>query len=152
MHPNLFNANLAEIEVRYKTKVKFKEMQKISTSSDAEKVFRSIWSDCLELREEFYMLLLNKANRVLGWYRVSEGGLSGTVADPRLIFSIALKCNASGILVAHNHPSGNIEPSKDDINLTKKLREAGNFLDIKLFDHIILTVDSYLSFADEGLV
>src|SRR5882724_10644308 len=107
MQPNLLTSNLAEIKVTYKTKLKFAEMRKVSTSKDAEEIFRNIWSDCLELREEFYILLLNRAKRVMGWYRISEGGVAGTVVDAKLIFSVALKCNASEIILAHNHPSGN---------------------------------------------
>lgn len=150
MQPNLFNSNLAEIQVTYKTKVKFAEMRKVNTSKDAEEILRRIWSDCMELREEFYILLLNRANRVLGWYRISEGGTTGTVADARLIFSVALKCNATGIILAHNHPSGNTKPSNEDLNLTKRISEGGKLLEIKVYDHLILTSENYVSFADEG--
>jgi DNA repair protein RadC len=104
------------------------------------------------LREEFYILLLNRANRIYGYYLLSQGGTSGTVVDPKLIFSIALKCNAHGIILAHNHPSGNTKPSEADIQITKKVKEGGKLLEIDVLDHIILTSDSYLSFADEGLM
>jgi DNA repair protein RadC len=150
MQPNLFNSNLAEIQVTYKAKVKFSDMRKITTSKNAEEIFRIIWSDCMELREEFYILLLNRANRVLGWYRISEGGASGTVVDAKLIFSVALKCNACGIILAHNHPSGNTKPSEADGSLTKRIVDGGKLLEISVFDHLILTTDYYLSFADEG--
>ena len=152
MQTNLFNSNLAEIQVTYKTKVKFKEMKKITTSRDAEEVFRNIWSDCIELREEFYILLLNRANRVLGWYRLSEGGTAGTVADSKLMFSVALKGNACGIILAHNHPSGNTQPSDADISLTKRFVAGGKILEINILDHLILASESYFSFADDGLM
>lgn len=152
MQTNLFNSNLAEIQVTYKTKVKFKEMKKIVSAKDAVEVFRNIWSDCIELREEFYILLLNRANRVLGWYRLSEGGTTGTVADSKLLFSIVLKCNACGIILAHNHPSGNTQPSDADIKLTRQFVAGGKILEINILDHLILTAETYLSFADDGLL
>jgi DNA repair protein RadC len=98
------------------------------------------------------MLLLNRANKVLGITTISEGGLSGTVTDVRLIYQYAIKGNASGIIVCHNHPSGNQNPSESDLKITQKIKEAGNLLDIQLLDHIILTPerDLYRSFADEG--
>lgn len=89
---------------------------------------------------------------MLGWSRISTGGTSGCIADPKVIFQIALKSNSSSVIVAHNHPSGNINPSNSDKELTKKLRSAGSFLDIPVLDHIILTSESYFSFADEGLI
>lgn len=152
MQTNLLNYNLAEIEVSYKTKVKASERRKIESSKDAESIFREIWSHTMELKEEFHMLLLNRANKVLGWYKVSEGGISGTVVDPKLIFSIALKGVASSIIIAHNHPSGNLRPSDQDISLTRKLKEVGLMLEIPILDHVILCTEGYFSFADEGLL
>src|SRR5690349_638359 len=136
---NLFTSHLSEIQVTYKSNVKYSEMKQITSSKDAEEIFRNIWSDGMELREEFYMLLLNRANKVFGWYRVSEGGTAGTVVDPKIIFSIALKCHASGIIVAHNHPSGNTKPSAQDIDITKRLSAGGKILEISILDHLILT-------------
>ena len=152
MQPNLFNYNLAEIEVSYKTTVKASERRKITTSKDAEAIFREIWSSGMEFKEEFYILLLNRANKVLGWYKVSEGGMSGTVVDPKLIFSIALKGLASSIAISHNHPSGNLKPSEQDIALTNKLKQAGALLEIPVLDHVILSTEGYYSFADEGML
>lgn len=152
MQENLNLSNLSEIEVSYSTKVKFRDMQKITSSGDCEAMLRKIWSPQLELREEFYMLLLNRANRVIGWHCISQGGLSSTVVDIRLIFSIALKCVASGIIVAHNHPSGNLKPSEIDISLTKRIKDAGKLLEITLLDHLILSSEGYYSMADEGLL
>ncbi len=96
------------------------------------------------------MLLLSRANKVLGFHKVSEGGLSGTVADPKIIFQTALKANSCSIILGHNHPSGNTAPSEADISLTKKLKNAGEFLDLPVLDHIIVTSESYYSFADEN--
>ena len=152
MQPNLLNYNLAEIQVSYRTKVKASERKKITSSKDAESIFREIWSSSMEFKEEFYIILLNRANQVLGWYKVSEGGMSGTVVDPKLVFSIALKSLASSLVVAHNHPSGNLKPSTEDINLTKRLKEAGALLEIPVLDHLILTNDGYYSFGDEGMM
>ena len=102
--------------------------------------------------EEFWVLLLNRANRVMKKKRISEGGVSGTVADPKIIYKFALEELACGVIVAHNHPSGNLTASQSDIDLTKKLKEAGKFLEVQLLDHLIVAGQKYFSFADEGLV
>ncbi len=100
------------------------------------------------------MLLLNRANKVLGITTLSEGGLSGTLMDVRMIYQYAIKGNASGIIIAHNHPSGVSNPSESDLKITQKIKEAGNLLDIQLLDHIILTPEKeiFRSFADEGQI
>jgi DNA repair protein RadC len=98
------------------------------------------------------LLCLNRANKVIGFYKVSSGGFAGTVADPKVIFTIALNCAASAIIIAHNHPSGNLKASKADIDLTNKIKLAGDTLEINLLDHIIMTEDSYYSFADDALI
>jgi len=147
---NLFNSNLAEIKITYRNKQKFSEMRKINSSIDAVDVLRSIWSDQIEYREEFVIICLNRANKVLGYSFISSGGLAGTVVDAKVVFQIALKSNASSIILAHNHPSGNKQPSNPDINLTKKLKQAGALLDLPVLDHLILTSETYYSLADEG--
>jgi len=147
---NLFNSNLAEINITYHNKQKYSEMRKVTCSSDADEVLRSIWSDQIEYREEFVILCLNRANKVLGYSKVSSGGTTGTIADPKIIFQIALKSNASSIILAHNHPSGNTLPSENDIRHTSKLKEAGALLEIQVLDHIILASDGYRSLSDEG--
>ena len=106
----------------------------------------------MDYREEFLVLCLNRANKVLGFSKIGQGGISGTVADPKVIFQVALKANASSIILAHNHPSGNCKPSTNDVELTKKIQSAGKFLDLTVLDHIILSSDSYLSFADTGFI
>jgi len=102
--------------------------------------------------EEFWLLMLNRANRVLGRYKVSQGGLSGTVIDTRIILKKALDNLASSIIVCHNHPSGNMQPSDADVKITGKLKKAAEMLEIKLLDHVIIADKSYFSFADEGLI
>lgn len=149
---NLFTSNLAEIQITYRNKVRPSEMRKVAGSRDVEELLRLIWSDRLEHVEEFMVICLNRANKVLGWARVSSGGISGTVADPKVIFQVALKSNASSIILAHNHPSGNLQPSEADIHLTRKLKEAGQWLDLPVLDHLILTSETFFSFADEGMM
>jgi DNA repair protein RadC len=106
----------------------------------------------LHLQEHFFVAYLNRFNRVLGVLHLSSGGITGTLADIRLIFGTALKAAASGIIISHNHPSGQLKPSQLDKNVTTKIREAGDMLDIKLMDHIIIGYEGkYLSFSDEGL-
>lgn len=102
--------------------------------------------------EEFWVIMLNRANRVIDKQRIGIGGVSGTVADPRIIFKAAIQQLASGIILVHNHPSGNLTPSLADIELTKKIKEAGKLLDIQVPDHLILGGQNYFSFADEGML
>lgn len=102
--------------------------------------------------EEFWILLMNRANEVLRPVQISTGGIAGTVADPRLIFKQAIDHLASAIILMHNHPSGNLQPSQADKDLTRKLKEAGRILDIPVLDHLIFTDKAYYSFADEGVL
>lgn len=144
---------VAEIELRYKSKVRGSDRPKIESSKDAYNVLMKSWDENkIEFVEQFKVLFMNKANKVLGIYEVSTGGISGTVADPRVIFAAALKANCTGIVISHNHPSGNLKPSRQDEALTQKIKQAGELLDIKLLDHVIVTNESYYSFADEGLL
>ncbi|MBX2915034.1 MAG: DNA repair protein RadC [Cyclobacteriaceae bacterium] len=123
---------------------------KISSSKDA---FDLIQGDLMDLpHEEFWVLLLNRMHQVIKKKRISEGGVSGTVADPKIIYKLALEDLATGVIVAHNHPSGNLKPSQSDIDLTRKLKEAGKFLEVQLLDHLIIANRNYFSFADEGLI
>lgn len=145
------NCEVAEIFVSYSHHVPSKERIKVTSHKDAEKVFRYAWDDrTIELYESFKVILLNRNNRLLGVRSISEGGMAGTVVDVRLIFSIALKTAAHSIVIAHNHPSGNLNPSESDITLTKKIRDAGKILDISILDHLIITKDDFYSFADNN--
>jgi DNA repair protein RadC len=144
---------VAEVELVYKSKVKASERPTILTSTDAVNVFRILWEDGkMDLVEQFKVLFLNRANKVIGIYNVSTGGITGTIADPRLILTAALKSNAVSLVLCHNHPAGSLKPSKADEELTQKIIGAGKFLDIKVLDHVILSSESYFSFADEGLL
>lgn len=147
------NLKVAEVQVSYKTSVKASDRPQINSSIEVYKVLRENWNfEIIEFIEEFKIILLNRANRVLGIVPISVGGTTGTIADPKVIFVSALKCNASSVILVHNHPSGNLKPSQADIELTRKLKAAGQFLDLPVIEHIILTKDGYLSFADEGMM
>lgn len=122
--------------------------EKITSSRDVIEIFQPILADLPH--EEFWALLLNKANKVIEKVRVSQGGVAGTVVDVKIIIKSAVEKLASSIIIAHNHPSGNPKPSDKDISITKKLKEAGNLLDISLLDHIIITDNECYSFADNG--
>lgn len=144
---------VAEVELVYRTKVKPSQRPKITTSVDAYEILQKIWNlDKIELVEEFKVLLLNRSNKVLGVLDASSGGITGTVADPRIILTAAIKANAVGIILSHNHPSGSVKPSRADEELTVKIKEAARFLDMTVLDHIIITSEGYYSFADEGLL
>lgn len=143
---------IAEISINYKSLKTDIEPQKICTSQDAAKFLRSIWSERIEYVEESYLILLNRANKILGYLKLSEGGTSGTVVDVKMILQASLKANAHGIILFHNHPSSSLKPSNEDILLTKRVKEAAKTMDVLLLDHIILTADSYYSFADEGML
>lgn len=123
---------------------------RIKCSEDAYEVLKPHLSDLSH--EEFWIILLNRANDVIKCEKVSSGGVSGTIADPKMIFKIALEHLASGIILAHNHPSGNLNPSQADRDLTQKLKAAGNSLDISVLDHLIFTDKKYYSFADQGVM
>ena len=122
--------------------------EKIANSRDAFEIFQSVIGD--QPYESFWIILMNKANKVIRKCSISEGGISGTVVDPKKIFKIALDQHASSIILGHNHPSGNIQPSEADQKITKKIRDAGLMLDVAVLDHLIIGDDKYYSFADEG--
>lgn len=142
----------AEIQISYKSNVKPSLRPKISNSKDAYELLLHTWDDNkLEFVEQFKVLLLNRANKVLGIFEVSSGSSTGTVADPKLIFAAAIKANAAGVILTHNHPSGNLKPSQSDIDLTQQIRRGGMVLEIQILDHIIVTAEGFFSFDDQGL-
>ena len=143
--------NIAEISIKYEPNFKMSELPKVSSSKDAYDILSDSWEDIV-YRESFKILLLNRGNKVLGISTISKGGISGTAADPKIIFQIAIKANASSIILAHNHPSGNLKYSTQDLALTKKIIAAGKMLEIEVLDHIILTDSGYYSFADYGMI
>ena len=124
-----------------------------TTITCSRDIYNLIRPNLMDLpHEEFWVILLNRANVVMRKTAISRGGVAGTVADPKMIFKEALEQLASSIILVHNHPSGNRNPSAADIQLTKKLKEAGNFLDLPILDHLIFTESGYYSFADEGIL
>lgn len=139
------------------TTVKLLELKKLQSNFPAKKInssqtacdfIRQFYGDDLEIFESFFILLLNRANKTIAYAKISQGGVSGTVVDIKLIAKYAVESLASGVILAHNHPSGNLTPSHQDISLTKKCVEVLNLMDIKVLDHLILTSDSYYSFLD----
>ncbi|MBC8319222.1 MAG: DNA repair protein RadC [Bacteroidetes bacterium] len=124
--------------------------KKIKSSKDAYDIFYADLSD--KHYEEFWILLLDRANQIIKKINISEGGFSGTIADPKKIFKLALEHNSSSIILAHNHPSNNLKPSDNDIKLTKTISKAGSTLEISVLDHIIVGSDNYFSFADESMI
>ncbi len=124
------------------------EKPTINSSKASYDILKPIFFDLPH--EEFWIILLTRANKVIQSFRVGVGGLSGTVADPKIIFKLALENRASAIVLAHNHPSGNLQPSQEDIRMTQKVQDAGKLLDIAVLDHIIFTDNGYYSFADES--
>jgi len=143
---------LSEVMVRYRTKQKLKV--KIVQSRDAFDILYGLYDkDLIEYQEQFYLLFLNRANFVLGWLKLSQGGTAGTVVDPKIIFTLALKTNAKSIVLCHNHPSGNLIPSEEDISITRKIKNASELIEINLLDHLIIVSEGgYYSFADEGIM
>ncbi len=125
----------------------------ISSSVDAVDVFRAHFdAEEMDYRESFFALYLDQANKVLGIKKISECGISSTLVDVRIIMQAALLCNASGMIVSHNHPSGNLKPSSADIKMTAEIGEAAKILKMSLLDHVILTSESHFSFADDGII
>lgn len=144
---------VSEVELVYKTKIPLSDRPEIRRSKDSFHIFRLNWSENkIGLIEQCKVLYLNACARVLAIQEHSSGGATATVVDPRTIFAAALKLNAAMIILCHNHPSGNLLPSDNDKNMTEKIRVAGNMLDIKLCDHLIISSSDYYSFADEGLL
>ena len=147
--------NVSEIDIVYKRKIscKVSERPQINSSRDAYEILLHYWNeDKIELVEEFKVLYLNRSNRVLQLVHLSQGGITGTIADTRLILAGALKVAACAIVLAHNHPSNSLKSSRADEELTQKIKYAAAYHDIKVMDHLIISNDGYYSFADEGLL
>ena len=146
---NLFQQQIAEIKISYSHKVKPSNQIKVVTSQTAYEQIVNIWPD-IEYRESFAVLLLSRGMKILGLSWVSLGGVSGTVVDSKIISQAALKANANSIILIHNHPSGTLMPSDQDLRITKKIVSGAKLLDIDVPDHIIITSESYYSLADNG--
>ena len=128
------------------------EQVKITNPAESANYARQFYHEDLALYESFFIIMLNRANKTIAYAKISQGGISATVVDPRLICKLAVDCLCSGVILVHNHPSGNAEPSTTDKGLTKKVSRALSYLDINVIDHIILTEESFLSFKVEGLI
>ncbi|SMD44846.1 DNA repair protein RadC [Aquiflexum balticum DSM 16537] len=147
------SSQVAEIQLSYHPKVKLSACPKIACSRQAYSILLEGWDkDKIEFVEQFKVMVLNRANKVIGVLLLGTGSVAGVTIDVKLIMFTAIKCNASGIVISHNHPSGNLMPSKQDKLLTQKVKEAGEILDLPLLDHIIVTQEGFFSFADEGLL
>jgi DNA repair protein RadC len=145
--------NISEINVSYKPVADWKLQPTVKSSVDAYKVLKEFYStDTIAMVERFNVLYLSNSNRVTGVYKLSKGGITGTIADIRLILGTALKTLATGIILSHNHPSGNLCPSVADKELTQRLHKAAKLMDLKILDHLILSPEEgqYYSFADKG--
>lgn len=144
---------VTEIKIRYEPSLSTTCLPKIQCSQEAYEQIKLFFDpELLNIKEEAVVLFLNRSNRVIGGYKLSSGGITSTVIDISLILGIALKCLAKGLILAHNHPSGELQPSQADRELTAKLRQAARLMDINLIEHLILSKDGYSSFADEGLL
>lgn len=143
---------IPEIKLRYhRSRKSF--LGKVTNSNDCYQFLKKVFDKrTLQLQESFVVLYLNRANQILGYYKHSIGGIAGTVADPKIIFATAVASASSGIILSHNHPSGNLTASQADIEITRKIKDGGKLLEIQILDHLIVTKTGYFSFVDEGLI
>lgn len=149
----LASLHVTEVELIYRNKVPPSERPQIHSSYYAYELLMMAWDmNKIELLEQFKIILLDRRNACIGVSDISTGGVAGCVVDAKIVFSTALKARASAIVLSHNHPSGNLTPSRQDIDLTRKMIAAGNLLDISVIEHLIVTPQSYYSFADNGLM
>lgn len=144
---------VAEVQLSYKPHFKAQERPQITTSKQAYDLLMANWDmSLINYIEQAKMILLNRNNRVLGIINLSTGGGASTVMDSRVIFATALKATATSLIVAHNHPSGNLRPSSEDIRITDKLKKAGRLLEIEVHDHLIISENGYFSMAEEAMI
>ena len=152
----MHNIIVSEFSTEYKLKAVRNEsfdLNKVLTSPNhSELILRSLYEDSITIYESFFVLFLDNSLRIKGFMKVSHGGLTQTSVDTRIIFNAALNCLATGIIISHNHPSGRLEPSKADINITERIKKGCEILDITLIDHIIITEADYYSFADNQIL
>lgn len=150
MTETIYKSKTPELKLK-RVKTDFPKI-KVNSSKTASDFIRRFYFDDITIYESFFILLLNRNNNTIGYAKIGQGGVSGTTADPKLIAKYAIESLASGVILAHNHPSGNLKPSQSDLQLTKKIVEMMKIFDCPILDHIILTEDSFYSFADEGLI
>ena len=145
------DVNMPQITISYKGGKEEKHL--ISNSKDAVAVAKHLFDkDLIAYREEFIVVYLDQGHKTIGWYKAAVGGISSCIVEPRTILGIALQAPVSSILLFHNHPSGNLKPSQADVAITKKLVSAGEMIEIKVLDHIIISNSGYFSFLDEGML
>ena len=142
---------ISEVQISYSSIIKARDRMKITGSTESYCAFKLFWP-AYDHIEFMYMLMLNRQNQVLGYHQISKGGMTGTIIDIRVVFQVALKACATSIIVAHNHPSGNLDVSSADRKITQNLKEAGLILETPLLDHLILSSEGYYSMADEGIL
>lgn len=144
---------VSEIELIYRHKLKPEDRLKIYDASTAYNVFMTVWDmNKIDLVEQCYLMLLDRNKACMGISNISTGGVTSCIVDPKIVFGIALKTRATEIILAHNHPSGNLEPSQADRRLTHQLQEGGKLLDISVLDHLIVTPNDFNSFANMGYI
>ncbi len=144
---------VAEVQLTYKNRIPCKDRQQITGSETAYHIVKAQFPDeTIDYRESFKVIYMNRSNHVLGCLTVSEGGPCSTAVDVKLILQGALLTNASGVILAHNHPSGNLKPSEPDKIMTERIRKALTVMEVNLLDHLIVTKESYFSFVDEGVM
>lgn len=134
-----------------KNKTEFKKA-KLRSSQDAAEYIKLFYFDDIEVFESFFLLMLNNSNNTIGYAKISQGGITGTVVDVRILAKYAVDSLATSVILAHNHPSGNLRPSQADRDITNKIKNGLALLDITVLDHVILTVNGHFSFADEGIL
>ncbi|WP_442267631.1 JAB domain-containing protein [Tenacibaculum sp. ZS6-P6] len=146
-------SNIEHVKLVYRNKIKASDRPKVACNRDAYKIFREDWDDdTINLVEEFKLMALDRNLRVMSIATISKGGMSGTLVDLKILFATALLRRANRIIIAHNHPSGNTKPSRQDIALTEKIKKAGEILDLPLDDHIIVTDSAYGSMNEQGFI
>ena len=144
--------SVTEVELVYRNKIRPEDRPRLAESASVYDVLLRAWDmNKIELVGQFMIVLLDRGHACLGISNVSTGGVSACFVDPKIVFATVLKARASSVILAHNHPSGNLKPSQADIDLTKRLKEGGALLDVSVLDHLIVTPFSYYSFADDGL-
>ncbi|QCK13922.1 RadC family protein [Mangrovivirga cuniculi] len=141
---------VSALELGRRRKPEGKNISRITCSTDAYNILSPLMRDLPH--EEFWVILLNRQNGVIKSIKTSSGGVSGTVVDPKIVFKMAIDHTASGVILSHNHPSGNLKPSQADLQLTRKIKEAGLLLEVPVLDHLIITNNGYFSMADEGVL
>ena len=141
---------LAEISINYKSNIKPENKIKITSPEESAHQLRNIWNDKIDYQESMYLMLLDRANNILGYTLLATGATTGVLVDIKMILQTALKSNAHGVIMAHNHPSGNIYPSKQDDAITSKVKKGLEAIDVKLLDHLIISTEGFYSYQNEN--